>query len=69
MVEPYACNLAERVTQGSAMCNARRIAELRRDVGSLIHSGRCEQAVKTARETGDDGFADRVREYCIDRAR
>jgi hypothetical protein len=67
--EPYACNFAEKLTLGAPTCQARQAAQSHRIVGGLIHEGRCEQAVKAARATGDNAYASRVGAICADRKR
>jgi hypothetical protein len=67
-VEPYACNFAEKITLGAQVCQARQIAQSHRIIGGLVHQGRCDEAVRAARTTGDEAYAERMREFCVDRA-
>lgn len=69
LVTPYACNFAERLTLGAQVCQARKVAETHRRIGELMHAGRCEEATKAARATGDADYAGRIQEFCADRVR
>lgn len=69
LVPPYACNFAERLTLGAQVCQARKIAETHRRIGELMHAGRCDEATKAARSTGDADYAGRIQEFCADRVR
>jgi hypothetical protein len=61
---PYACNFAQGLTLGPAVCEARKVADARRRVSELVAAHRCDEAARAATETGDAGFAARVREFC-----
>jgi hypothetical protein len=68
LVTPYACNFAERMTLGPQVCQARKVAETHRRIGELMHAGRCDEATKAARTTGDADYAGRIQEFCADRS-
>lgn len=68
LAAPYACNFAERLTLGAQVCQARKAAETHRRIGELMHAGRCGEATKAARATGDAAYAGRIQEFCADRA-
>lgn len=69
LVTPYACNLAEKLTLGAQVCQARKAAETHRRIGELMHAGRCDEATTAARTTGDAAYAARIQEFCADRSR
>src|SRR5262249_48334625 len=69
LMAPFDCNRAQKITLGAQVCSARKTAAAHRRVGELAARGRCEEAGRAARATGDLEFAARVQTYCQDRRR
>ena len=63
-VPTYACNFAQSMTLGPAVCQARNVAQARRHVSELIAAHHCDRAAQAALQTGDAAFAGRVRALC-----